>query len=694
MKKTTRMIAVILTLALMLSLGVSALADNTAGSGLTVFEDVSNMTGVTFTDVPTSYWAFKGIKTCYDKGIIFGYSDDTYKPGSYVTWAHAIAIAARLHSTYYGNAVRPTAAGETWFGPDYEYCKAHNMIPTDCPATLSAMAATPIPRYGLAYLFSRTVDDVDLPAISNRQITDLASIPAQYVDSVKRMYASGIITGYSDFSFGGSKITTRAHMAEVVARILMPAQRVGYDSGANLDMASCQANLENDSIAVKVGDLYYCLYKYSETPNDQRFALYATDGADFTRELYTAPTDCYLECVSAYQGKVYFAQNTRGAATGSLLCYDPAADTCSVVYEGCLVDAYCFYDGELFALLMTEYGNSLDAYRYDFGKIAYGSFILYYGGFGYAEVSNFQPYGWNGKIYFKLNSGDNETNLFSCDIATGRYEQVSDANINTSFFDGHVMYYLAFDKDGNYDRNLYAISLQAPAVVKTIGEFAAGTNVRYRSLYKYENTYYCLSSFNGNLYSMNKDGSSRLDLICGGVYNSLCFIGDKAALIPNNLIVDNPNEIKLYNSKNLSARSLYGDWIGLSCYYEGARFVPEDGASIYTSEESVSTVTNLSITVPEAFSRGDDFVVRTKYTNNTDSAIKLRSYVVKIYLNNTLVAYNINRMSGYELDDHGIQTFTFVIAGADVFRDFDVSDGRVSIEIIPTYDVVQEESVS
>ena len=172
----------------------------------------------------------------------------------------------------------------------------------------------------------------------------------------------------------------------------------------------------------------------------------------------------------------------------------------------------------------------------------------------------------------------------------------------------------------------------------------------------------------------------------------MCFSADKVVLIPTTLITSNVNELKIYNSKSLSARALYGDWIGLSCYYEGARFAPEEGKSVFKSDESVSTVSNLSITVPEAFSRGDDFIVRAKYTNNTGNDIKLRSYIVKVYLDNELVAYDINRMVGMNMENYDIQTFTFVIADTDVFRNFDVSDGRVSIEIIPTYDITISEA--
>ena len=314
------------------------------------------------------------------------------------------------------------------------------------------------------------------------------------------------------------------------------------------------------------------------------------------------------------------------------------------------------------------------------------------------------PYGWNGRIYFKMSepvivkdAQGKDTSvdidkLYSYDIAGGGIEKVCDYKINTSFFDGHVMYFLAYDTDGNYDLNLYAISLQAPGAVTTVGEFPKTTNVRNRSIYKYDDKFYCLSSFNRNVYSMDNTGSTRLALICGGVYDSMNFTADKLVLIPNTLTTSNANELKVYNAKSMAARSLYGDWLGQSVYYTGARFVPENGKGYYSTTESVSTVTNIPITVTKAFSRGSDFIVQTKYTNLLDTGIKLRSYIVKVYLDGQLVAHDLNRMVGIEMKTNDIETFTFVIAGADVLQSFDVADGRISVEVIPTYDIIPEET--
>lgn len=701
MKKCFRILALGLVLASLLTVGAAAAP--VPGEGLAVFEDVADMTTHTFTDLSSYHWAYSGIEVSYNKGVLLGYQDGTFRPENTVTWAQAIVIAARIHAAYFGNALDTTVRnGDYWYSPYYRYCAARNMIPSACPKGVY-LDGVIINRYNLAYIFSRTIGAEDMPAISDRAITDISKIPSQYLSSVKTLYAAGILNGWSDYSFGGDRLTTRAQIAMIISRLLLPAERVGHDSKVNADMAAFQSSLENDSIAVQIGSRYYCLYRSYESESDLRYGLYLTDGKDLTRTLYTADPGQYLNNISLYNGKVYFCCGNTGSAKGSLLCYDPSSGRVSTVYSGYIVEAYCFYNGSLYALAYTNYAEDVSGYRYAFGKIVNGGFNAFYSDFTYAEVMNFEPYGWNGKIYFKLSetmtvkNGDGTSEvsvdkLHAYDIARGELEKIADYNINTSFFDGHVMYFLAYDADGNYDLNLYAISVQAPGAVKTVGEFPKTTNVRYRSLYKNGDTFYCLSSFNRNLYSMDSTGNTRLALICGGVYDSACFTNDKMILIPNTLATSNPNELKVYNTGSLSSRALYGDWIGLSVYYEGARFVPEEGKSVFVSDESVSTVSSLSITVPKAFSRGDDFIVQAKYRNDFSTGIKLRSYIVKVYLDNELVAYDFNRMVGMEMKSGDIQTFTFVIAGADVLRDFEVADGRISVEIVPTYEVIPEQT--
>ena len=594
MKRLKRVLALILVVSCMLSAG--AYAAPVPGEGLAVFEEVARMTPTTFSDLGSTHWGYYGIKVCYDRGILLGDAEGTFRPEGSVTWAEALTIAARIHSAYYANALNTTVReGEDWYMPYLRYCIPHKLLPEARPAD-NMLGSTPINRYDLAYLFARTIDAEDMPQISTLAITDEAIIPEYCKADVKMLYCAGILIGMEDNSFAGSLDTTRAEIATVIARIILPSERCGYDEKVNADMADYEANLENDSICVQIGSTYYSIYKHYETVDTVSYKVFESDDNGNARAIYTAPVGSYIDNISLYNGKVYFARSTSGSANGALMCYDPASKTLSTVYSGYIIESYCFYDGKLYALAFTQYADKPDGYVYAFGQISGGSFEPFWTELKYSEVMNFVPYGWNGKLYFKLAEnitvkdakGERQVSvdkLWSYDPVSSSMEKVADYNINTSFYDGHVMYFMAYDSEGNYDLHLYAISLQTPGVAKAVGEFPATTNVRNRSIYKYGDTFYCLSSFNRNLYSMDLNGKSRLALMCGGVYDSMNFTADKMVLIPNTLVTSNANELKIYNARSMSNRALYGDWLGQSVYYEGARFVPENGQSVFTSSE-------------------------------------------------------------------------------------------------------------
>lgn len=704
MKKIRRVLALVLVVSSLLAVAsVGVLADAIPGQRLAVFDDIGQMNSSTFTDVSSKTWCYSGVKTAYNKGIMLGYTDKTFRPNNNVSWAEAITIAARIHAAYNDNLIAEPSQNEAWFMTYYRYCSERGMLPSATPAV--GKLSQSINRYNLAYLFAKTIDDQDMPKICDYAIGDLSSIPGYYKASVEKLYAAGVMIGVdSSYRFCGTSTTSRGQIATVISRLVEPALRQGHDSKVNADMAAYEANLENDSIAVQIGKTNYCLYKGYDTVDTVSYGLYAVSSAGVSTKLYSAAVGQYLDNISVYDGKVYFCRSTTGSEKGALMCYDPASGTFSTVYDGYIIESYCFYDGQLYALAFTKYADKPSGYTYAFGRIVNGAFNAIRSDIPYSQVPNFVPYGWNGKIYFKMaelmvfkneqgvESSVNIDKLYAYDIASGNISKVCDYKINTSFFDGHVMYFLAYDTEGNYDLNLYAVSVEAPGAITLVGEFPKTTNVRNRSLYKFDDKFYCLSSFNRYVYSMDKTGSTRLALICGGVYDSLNFTADKLVLIPNTLTTSNPNELKVYNAKSLAARALYGDWLGQSVYYTGARFVPEEGKGFYSTTESVSTVSNLPITVTKAFSRGSDFIVQTKYTNQLDSEILLRSYIVKVYLNGQLVAYDLNRMVGINMRVNDIETFTFVIAGSDVLTNFEVGDGDLSIEVVPTFDIVPPET--
>ena len=103
MKRLKRVLALILIVSCLLTAGAYAAA--IPGEGLAVFEEVARMTPTTFSDLGSTHWGYYGIKVSYDRGLLVGDTGGTFRPEGTVTWAEAIAVASRIHSAYYANAL-------------------------------------------------------------------------------------------------------------------------------------------------------------------------------------------------------------------------------------------------------------------------------------------------------------------------------------------------------------------------------------------------------------------------------------------------------------------------------------------------------------------------------------------------------------------------------------------------------------
>jgi hypothetical protein len=80
-----------------------------------------------------------------------------------------------------------------------------------------------------AMQYVRQETQEDKTSVYTSKITDYNSMPESYRPYVAQTYAKGIVTGYTDGSFGGSKQATRAEAAAMVVRLIDPIYRLGSD---------------------------------------------------------------------------------------------------------------------------------------------------------------------------------------------------------------------------------------------------------------------------------------------------------------------------------------------------------------------------------------------------------------------------------------------------------------------------------
>ena len=181
--------------------------------------------GAQFTDVP-SYYAFTdAIQDCTSKGILSGYSDGTFRPANLVTRAQFCVMLARA---FYPSELEAHAhlTSSGWFIPaatvlDKKGAASYSAKYWYDPAVMNAnISRNDMARFITHVMEAKgyTVSD-EAKAAAQSKITDYASISDGFQEEVKTVFALGIITGYADGSFSGSRTMNRGQAAVVIYRM-------------------------------------------------------------------------------------------------------------------------------------------------------------------------------------------------------------------------------------------------------------------------------------------------------------------------------------------------------------------------------------------------------------------------------------------------------------------------------------------
>ncbi len=172
-----------------------------------------------FIDVSYNHWFFDDVINSYELGFMNGVSDTLFDPHGTVTVAQAIAVAARIHSTYNGTNIPAHITGDAWYQRYVNYAKSKVMITDGQFADYN----TPITREQIANLFVRVA-----PASWFTKINDFTTIPDMGENAaVLRLYNAGIMIGVDDeYNFNPTANITRAEFSAVINRIALINSRI------------------------------------------------------------------------------------------------------------------------------------------------------------------------------------------------------------------------------------------------------------------------------------------------------------------------------------------------------------------------------------------------------------------------------------------------------------------------------------
>ena len=220
MKK--RLLSLILALVLSLGLCPAVFAAPT-GEGLSNFKRVNNYVEGQFADVSAKAWYAPNVKTSFELGLVNGTGDGKFAPDGNMKISEAIAVAARIHSTYHTGSAK-FEQGSPWYQVYVDYAVENGIIRDGEYENLTDFAT----RGQFAKIFAASVPESALNSINNIVPGSIHDLPANtdYAEAVYLLYNAGVLTGSDDYgTFKANTEITRREAAAMVTRIVDPTLR-------------------------------------------------------------------------------------------------------------------------------------------------------------------------------------------------------------------------------------------------------------------------------------------------------------------------------------------------------------------------------------------------------------------------------------------------------------------------------------
>lgn len=283
MKK--RILSVILTLTLCAGLSVPAFAART------------------FTDVPSTYWAYDAIQYVVDEGLFSGTSGTTFTPGGTMTRAMLWVVLARM------DGVDTSAtSGEAWYQTGLDWAvEAGISDGTNANGSITrARFAAMLYRYA-QYAGANTAAD----ASTLDKFTDAGSIPSYAVEPLAWAVKNGIVSGTSATAVSPSGSATRAQVATMLMRYA-----TAFGNGQTSDPGETEPEQPGADYTLQLSAMYstletgkFIIADANTIPYDARsgltFTFSSSDPSVATVEPYSGNTfSCRISAVSPGTAKI------------------------------------------------------------------------------------------------------------------------------------------------------------------------------------------------------------------------------------------------------------------------------------------------------------------------------------------------------------------------------------------------------
>lgn len=197
-------------------------------------------------------WCNAYVQTCYETGLIEGFSKIEFRPFQSLTCAQILAISARIYNLLNGGDGKfPVAqSGEAWYAPYYTYLRGQRFIfdfPFNDPE-LSGYASEACTRWNFVSLLKKVLPDTAYePVNSITTIPDVSDDPM-----LLKFYNAGILNGTDKYgSFRGDSHLTRGQAAAILARVVDPAQRMKFSLNT-FDLCKDVLGVEPETVMLRI----------------------------------------------------------------------------------------------------------------------------------------------------------------------------------------------------------------------------------------------------------------------------------------------------------------------------------------------------------------------------------------------------------------------------------------------------------
>ena len=222
-----RWISVLLVMAMLVGM-IPAMAADAAVPALTNFKTVQRYDG-SFADVVVGSWYEADVERAFELGLLKGRSATSFAPNGEIQISEALTFACRLHSIYHTGSA-DFVQGSPWYRVYVDYAVENGIIGANEYGDYTAAAT----RAQFAQIFAKVLPDAAMPYINNvayGYIPDLTADMACY-EAAYHLYRAGILHGRdATGTFKPETHITRAEIAAIVTRMVLPTQRKAFHPG-------------------------------------------------------------------------------------------------------------------------------------------------------------------------------------------------------------------------------------------------------------------------------------------------------------------------------------------------------------------------------------------------------------------------------------------------------------------------------